>query len=129
MASTIEAKATYSSVTGTYTTGQWTTGTNTAIWTAPSDGLYIVWMLFALDDSTSSATHRGAYKQLQINGNATKLVSVVAYWDMAEEGSGVRTRLLSEPVLAKTGQTIYPYIHTDQANLKYNITITAIKIA
>lgn len=128
--STIQPKATYTTVSGTVTTGAWAEGSRTVTWTAPTTGFYLIWMRYELNDS--SAANRNLYRQLQMRGTATKLVDSVLYYD-ASAASGMTypftTRTISQPVYATAGQTIYPYIHTGTAGIVYNVIITAVKIA
>lgn len=126
--STIKSTGTISKATGKYTTAQWTTGTNTCVWTAPQSGMYIVWMSFTLNDVR--VENRRTYKQLQMRGTAIGQVGSTLYYDTSSpDDVPFVQRIISQPVLATEGQTVIPYVHTGTADIVYDITITAIKIA
>ena len=124
----LQPKATYTTASGTYTTATWAQGTRTVTWTAPANGIYIVWMQYKLTDE--AAANRNSYKQLQMLGTATNLLHNNLYYDSAVTSNGAFVgRTISQPVLANQGQTIYPYVHTDIAGIVYNVRIIAVKIA
>ena len=125
--STIQAKATYSTATGTYTTAAWAEGTNTCTWTAPSDGTYIAWMTFELNDDTQA--NRNMYKQLQMVGSATRLLDAMLYYDGTGTAGQMIKRTISQPIKATAGQTVRPYVHTGVAGVVFNVKILAVKIA
>lgn len=125
---TIKASGTTSTASGQYTTAEWASGTNTCTWTAPSDGIYIVWMQFTLNAQDSA--NRKAYKQLQMRGTAERLLANSLYYDAAVAGdSQFVARTISQPVRAQQGQTIQPYVHTGTAGIVFDVNIVAMKIA
>lgn len=118
----------YQVVTGQYTTATWARGTNTAIFTAPEDGLYIAWMRFELADQTLE--NKAMYKQLQFTTNGTALMSLNQYYDNplnSTWGEWV-ARTISMPLILKAGNTITPYVHTGRAGVVFNIQICAVKL-
>lgn len=123
----LEAKATYTTASGVYTTKAWGEGTNTCTWTAPSDGIYIVWMQYQLQDSSSA--NRTTYRQLQMIGTAQRLLANMLYYDAVATENPFVARTISQPVRALQGQTIIPYIHTNVADIKYDVKVIAVKIA
>lgn len=123
----LSAIGSYSTATGTYTTATWARGTNTCTWTAPSDGIYLVWMFFQLQDASSAI--RVKYKQLQMIGSATRLLANMLYWDSTATENPFTARTISQPVRAYQGQDIIPYVHTDGAGIVFNVYIIAVKIA
>lgn len=125
---TIKANGTTSTASGQYTTAAWASGTNTCTWTAPSDGIYIVWMQFIL--TVEDTANRNAYKQLQMIGTAERLLANVLYYDAeVSDNSQFVSRTISQPVRARQGQTIQPYVHTKVAGIVFNVKIIAMKIA
>ena len=124
----IKHQAPYSTASGTYTTASWAAGTNTAVWTAPSDGLYIVWMTFELQDA--NAENKNAYKQLQMIGSSERLVHNLLYYDgdTSANGQAIK-RTICQPVRATAGQTVIPYVHTPKVGMVFTIKIVAVKIA
>lgn len=120
----------YTTVSGTYTTAAWSTGTATnCTWSAPRDGKYIIWMYFQANPE--SGAHM--YKQLQANGTATRPLGNVLFYQGGETSTGSSVKsvisiMTSFPITATSGQTIYPYIHTPVANQTWTIKITGMYV-
>ena len=123
----LTATATPPKATGTYTTAKWAAGTNTCTWTAVHNGFYIIWMYFELKDGDVSA--RNAYKQFQMLGTSTRLFKPALYYDTSSSNSGFMGRTICAPVFAHAGDTVIPYIHTDVADVVYNVEIYGMTIA
>lgn len=123
---------TSTSVSGTYTTGAWTAGTaSNCTWVAPRDGKYIIFVFFQANSDTTGQI----YKQLQLHGTATRpLGNYILYQggETSTSGSAFNKSIISIssaiPISATQGQTIYPYIHTPQANLVWNIKISGMYV-
>lgn len=122
-----KASKSYAALMGTYTTAAWAAGTKTVEFTAPEDGLYIVWMQFELTDQT--AANRNTYKQLQMQTNGTGLITVMQYYDAASSSSDFITRTVCMPFRLAEGNKVWPYVHTGTAGVVYRIQICAIKIS
>lgn len=116
-----------SKASGTYKTAAWATGTNTCTWKAPAAGTYLIFMIYALSDN--NATNRSKYVQFQLRGTCTNELAQSIYYDEAQSGSGRVYREITAPVTASAAnQTVIPYIHTDTANVNYNVYITAVRL-
>jgi len=120
----------YTTAEGQYTTAAWATGTNTCVWTAPKTGLYIIWAYFIANSDDSMKV----YKQLQLKGTATRLLSDMLLYQAGPGTPDSTTQnkiaggAFSTLVQAQAGQTIIPYIHTPVANLKWNVKIVGMFI-
>ena len=119
----------YTQVTGTYTTAQWSAGTNNCTWTAPRTGLYILWARFDLQTDTNGKV----YKQLQLRGTATRISGDLLLYQDGETDSSTGSNKQSiaiyegsKLIYAEQGQTIIPYIHTAQAGIVWNIRFTGL---
>lgn len=112
----------YTTATGTYTTASWSAGTNTCTWTAPKTGVYLMFAKFMANTYSDAQP----YKQLQIQGTATRLAGDLFFFQEAAQSSYVEGLMGCLPVYATQGQTIIPYIHTDIAGKKWNITLTGV---
>lgn len=118
-------------VRGTYTTARWANGTETATWTAPADGVYLIFMYISLNSNNQTVTHRNVYRQLQFQGTATIPLNALFY-DYNVEGSGNETpwmgRTIITPVVATQGQQVWPYIHTDVADMVYDYSMYSVRL-
>lgn len=118
---------------GVYTTAEWTTGTNTAVLKLPANGNYIVAMVYNLAESTTEA--RSMYAQLQMRSN-NKIFPFEKNswtgWSFEGVTSGYDSRVGYEQTAiiigAQAGDTVYPYIHTNKTNIRFNINICAIRV-
>lgn len=113
-------------VSGSYTTKKWAIGTRTATWTAPASGTYLIFMYISL--SSDVLANRQAYKQLQFQGTATIPINALYYdFSVSNETSFIGRTIVS-PIIAEAGQTVYPYIHTDKADVVYNYTMFSLRL-
>lgn len=123
----------YTIASGTYITDTWSKKSCTCTWTAPADGLYLIWMQFHLPDGQNTATNRQAYKQLQmrlLSGTAQFLMAAMLYYDSTISANGAfTTRTISQPAIVKAGAQIEPYIHTGVAGIEFTCKIVAVKIS
>ena len=130
---TLQAKASYSTVNGQYTTASWTNGPNTCLWTAPEDGIYIVWGRFSLNNT--SLENRNIYKQLQLipNGGTSLIGNNCYYYDVngasLNNPSLFAIQTVSAPYRMTKNGTIRPYVHTGTADVVFDVMIVAVKIA
>lgn len=117
-------------VNGQYTTAAWSSGSWTAEWTAPEDGVYLAYMWIQLNSEYSGPAYRKYYRQLQMGGTCTRLFQNMLYYDTtASNESAFEGRCITQPIYARAGQTLYPYIHTDAAGCLYDYKIFCIRIA
>ena len=121
-------------VSGQYTTAAWTSGSwsSGGIWSAPEDGIYLAYMWIQLNSEYSGIAYRKYYRQLQMQGTCTKLLQNALYYDTGvSQGAdgGFEGRSITQPIYAKAGQTLYPYIHTDAVGCVYDYKIFCIRIA
>lgn len=120
----------YTTAEGQYTTASWSEGTNKCVWTAPKKGLYIVWVYYVNADDNAYRV----YKQLQVKGTATRLVSDMLLYQAGSDSTSesswnkIASGTFSTLVYAQAGQTIIPYIHTPVAGLKWNVKIVGMFI-
>lgn len=117
----------YTRVSGTYTTAVWSEGTNNCIWTAPKTGLYIIFGRFDLVDDSKAQI----YKQLQLKGTANRINGDLLLYQPGPSTAtsnyqGIAIFAGSMLVYAQQGQTIIPYIHTPQAGIEWNVTLTGL---
>lgn len=119
-------------VSGQYTTAAWSSGSwsTGGIWSAPEDGIYLAYMWIQLNSEYSGVAYRKYYRQLQMQGTCTKLVQNALYYDTGvTQDSPFEGRCITQPIYAKAGQTLYPYIHTDAVGCVYDYKIFCIRIA
>lgn len=117
-------------VSGIYTTAVWEEGSWTNYWTAPEDGVYIAFAWFMLDSDNVSLNDRKHYRQLHLRGTSTRLMGInFGYYDATVNESPFMGRMLCMPIKALAGQTLYPYVHTDVAGMKYEYTIFCLRIS
>lgn len=120
----------YTTVSGSYTTKAWSAGTATnCTWTAPRDGKYIITMYFQANPDSGAYI----YKQLQAQGTATRPLGNVLFYAGGPTSGGTSEKSViatmhSFPITATSGQTIYPYIHTPQANQVWIVKITGMYV-
>ena len=112
----------YTQATGTYTTAEWSTGTNNCTWTAPRTGLYILFSRFDLNNDSNAQI----YKQIQLKGTATKVTGDLLLYQPGPTTAtsnqlGISIFTGATLVYAQQGQTIIPYIHTPQAGIVWNV--------
>lgn len=123
----------YTSVEGSYTTAEWAEGTATdCTWTAPRNGLYLLFVYFKNHDDNRNQGK--VYKQFQLTGTATRIVASPLLYQ-AGTGSidstdtsnaaimGVQTCTL---ISATTGQTILPRIWTPEAGIVWDVKIVGL---
>lgn len=116
---TLDNLGTYTEASGTYTTAVWADGSNTCIWTAPKTGFYLMFALF----QTSSWQAGTKYKQFQLHGTATRLLSNLLLFQADGSSGYIQGITGCTPVYATQGQTIIPYIHTDTAGMEWTIKL------
>lgn len=119
-------------VNGQYTTAAWSSGSwsSGGIWSAPEDGIYLAYMWIQLNSEYSGVAYRKYYRQLQMQGTCTKLLQNALYYDTGvTQDSAFEGRCITQPIYAKAGQTLYPYIHTDAVGCVYDYKIFCIRIA
>lgn len=120
----------YTTVSGSYTTKAWSAGTATnCTWAAPRDGKYIITMFFQANPDAGAYV----YKQLQAQGTATRPLGNMLFFSGGPSSGGTSEKSViatmhSFPITATTGQTIYPYIHTPQANQVWTVKITGMYV-
>lgn len=122
----------FTTATGVYTTARWVDGENTCIWTAPKAGNYIVYIYFYPQEDASARI----YKQFQLKGTTTRPLGNMLFYQhstneisTAASDKTVVGGVFSTPVIATSArQTIYPYIHSPVAGLKWNVTIVGIYV-
>jgi hypothetical protein len=138
--STLESQATYFAnigqfvyASGQYITAQWTFGTNSCVLHLPNKGRWLVFGRFEM--SEGSATYRNSYKQFQIQARTTNKAAVKIqnplYYDAASSNSSnyMLTRIVQQIVdVSVVDAEIQPYVHTDTANLTYNVVLYGILI-
>lgn len=122
LSNTLNQEDTYTQATGTYTTAEWSAGTNTCVWTAPKTGLYILFSRFDLNNDSNAQI----YKQLQLKGTATRINGDLLLYQPGSTSAtsnhlGIAVFTGCTLVYAKQGQTIIPYIHTPQAGIVWNV--------
>lgn len=123
----LDPETPYTQVTGSYTTAEWSAGTNTCIWTAPKTGLYIIFSRFDLNDDTKAQI----YKQLQLKGTANRITGDLLLYqpgsaNVTSNSLGISIFTGATLVYAQQGQTIIPYIHTPQADIVWNVRFTGL---
>ena len=119
-------------VNGQYTTAAWTSGSwsSGGVWSAPEDGIYLAYMWIQLNSEYSVVAYRKYYRQLQMQGTCTRLLQNPLYYDTGvTEDSAFEGRCITQPIYAKAGQTLYPYVHTDAVGCVYDYKIFCIRIA
>ena len=119
-------------VSGQYTTAAWTSGSwsSGGVWSAPEDGIYLAYMWIQLNSEYSGVAYRKYYRQLQMQGTCTRLLQNPLYYDTGvTEDSAFEGRCITQPIYAKAGQTLYPYVHTDAVGCVYDYKIFCIRIA
>lgn len=119
----INLRGSYTTATGVYTSAEWAQGSNTCIWKAPANGVYIIFMNYEL-----TSGEENEYRQYQIQGTATILLGYV----FAYQPNGTSSLLSGSfctLVKANSGQTVIPYVHQPTTGQKYNVKIVGVRIS
>lgn len=119
------------SATGSYTTAEWAAGTySSGLNVTLQKGLYMIWLQFELDSTNITTAAMGAYLQVQLRGCTPIGLGLTGYYDSNSDNAHNRvSRTFSLPVIVSADSTtIYPYLHTNVPNIKYNIKLGWIKL-
>ena len=115
---------------GKYTTAQWTYGTTTCSITIPSDGIWIVWGCFEMDNTANRNMYRQLQMQIQGSGSSWLLGVNNIYYDATGTNSndGI-VRTVCAPGNLKSGAVIRPYVHTGDTGVVFTVRLVALRVA
>ena len=131
---TLQSKAAalgkYVFASGKYTTAQWTYGTTTCSLTIPSDGIWIVWGCFEMDNTANRNMYRQLQMQIQGSGSSWLLGVNNIYYDATGTNSndGI-VRTVCAPGNLKAGAVIRPYVHTGDTGVVFTVRLVALRVA
>ena len=120
----------YVNASGKYTTAQWTYGTTTCSLTIPSDGIWIVWGCFEMDNTANRNMYRQLQMQIQGSGSSWLLGVNNIYYDATGTNSndGI-VRTVCAPGNLKSGAVIRPYVHTGDTGVVFTVRLVALRVA
>ena len=128
--SKVAALGKYVFASGKYTTAQWAYGTTTCSLTIPSDGIWIVWGCFEMDNTANRNMYRQFQMQIQGSGSSWLLGVNNIYYDATGTSSNdAIVRTICAPGNLKSSAVIRPYVHTGDNGVVFTVRMVALRVA